>query len=642
MIDKIGRGILVLILTAAVLLGAYLGLLRFRVENSGKNVELVLDLNDLKKMAAYEKKPLGGVLAEIKKLGINELGVFEETLPDANAIGEVYYAKGAGLLRLKNVPAPLAALVRQGKIKSDWTYLYIPDPSVRKRIASQLTWALGGKEVRFLGREVLAADELEEDLRLLGLGISESQQQYLAKQGFRIVPRVWNDPHYNLGNLEGKIAALRHYGLVIFDGEEILGYPDGLPALADALKKNLLNYGYVEIVKQDGDQRLKKLMGEKVVRVHSVPKDELAKINKAEALDRFVRAVRERGVRLIYIRPFLPPQVDAFPVAYNLSYWRELVARLRSAGYSIGPAEQGRAVAPQGWQVVLLGIGVLIGAIFLLDCFVKLPIWLIFVLLLGGAETLSLVEQLGDLLTLQKSLAFLAGLVFPSYAVITTLSGEQKESKHLLLDAGLKMINVVGETSLGIFLMVGLLADARFISGNEVFPAVKLSLVLPLLIVAAYFLLSLGAGTLAERFRKILETKISLLVIGLGVALLAALALLVARSGNFIMPVPGAEKYFRNWLEVVMYVRPRTKEFLIGYPALMLAAFYYLKGERTWLWLLAAVGAVASTSIFNTFSHIHTPLLISLVRTLNALVLGLIVGTVVCLIAARYIKKAAK
>ncbi|MFA5114253.1 MAG: DUF5693 family protein [Candidatus Margulisiibacteriota bacterium] len=638
MIDKIGRGILVLVLTAAVLLGAYLGLMRFTAESSGRQVELVVDLNDLKKMAAYEKKSLGAVLPEIRKMGITELGVFEETLPDANAIGELYYAKGSGLLRLKNLPLPLAGLAEAGKIKPDQTYIYAPDDQVRKRVASQLIWALGGKAVRFIGRDVLEVDELEEDLRLLGLGISETQRQYLTRQGFKIVPRVWNDPRYHLGNIAPKIEALRPYGLVIFDGEEILGYPAALPALAAALKQSQVKYGYVEIVKQDGDQQLKKLMADAVVRVHSVPKDELAKIDKAEALDRFVRAARERSVRLIYLRPFLPPQVDAFPVEYNLHYFRELTSRLREAGFVLGPAESGRALAPQGWQVVLLGAGVLIGTLFLVDCFVSLPLWLMLVLLLGGVEALSLGEQTGQLLAMQKGLAFLASLVFPSYAVIATFSGASRGRGNWLVTAGLKTINVVLETSLGIFLMVGLLADSRFISGIELFPAVKLSLVLPLLIVAAYFLLKPGAGTMLERIGRILSTKVSLLVLGLGLLLLAALAVLVARSGNFILPVPGAEKYFRNWLEVVMYVRPRTKEFLIGYPALMLAALCYFRGNRTWLWLAATAGAVASTSVFNTFSHIHTPLIISLARTGNALALGLVVGLVVCLVANKYVK----
>jgi ABC-type nitrate/sulfonate/bicarbonate transport system permease component len=83
-------------------------------------------------------------------------------------------------------------------------------------------------------------------------------------------------------------------------------------------------------------------------------------------------------------------------------------------------------------------------------------------------------------------------------------------------------------------------------------------------------------------------------------------------------------------------VRPRTKEFLVGYPFLFLTAFYYLKGRREWLWLLAAIGGVAPISVFNTFSHIHTPVMISLTRTLNGLVLGIVIALLVGWLVERF------
>jgi hypothetical protein len=120
--------------------------------------------------------------------------------------------------------------------------------------------------------------------------------------------------------------------------------------------------------------------------------------------------------------------------------------------------------------------------------------------------------------------------------------------------------------------------------------------------------------------------------------ILAAIGILVARSGNFTLPVPGFEKNLRGFLETVLFVRPRTKEFLIGYPFLLLAATFYLRGQRQWLWLLAAIGAIAPISVFNTFSHIHTPVMISIIRTLNGLVLGLVIGALVVYITDRYRK----
>jgi hypothetical protein len=631
MLKKLGRGFLVLILTAAVLLGAYLCFVRFLHETSGRTVEIVVDLNDLKKMAAYEKRPLAGVLDEVRKAGISQVGVFEETLPDAAALGELYYGKGAGILRLPLIPV--------SGIKPDRTYIYIPDETVRRRIASQLKWALGERSVRFLTKMIVEVDEAEEELRELGLGISESQRQFLAARGFGLVPRVAHDPRYHLGNIEAKVSSLKDFGLVIFDGEKILGYPSAIPALADALKKFQIKYGYVEIVKQDGDKQLSKLMGRDVIRVHSVPKDELEKIDKDEALDRFVRAARERGVRLIYLRPFLPPRIDAYPVAYNLEYFQSLKNRLEAAGFVLGQAEKTPDLKVKGWQLLLLSSGVLIGALFLLDAFFTLPIWLIYFLFLAGLSAVNYAGSAGLVLLVQRSMALTAALVFPAYAVIATFSKLPKKTSNLFYEAAVSIINILAETSIGIFLMVGLLADSRFMSGIEGFPAVKTALIAPVMIVGLYFILKAGEGSLRERVRKFLETRVTVLTALAGVFLLAALAVLVARSGNFTLPVPGFEKSFRNWLEILLYVRPRTKEFLVGYPFLCLAAMYYLKGKKQWLWLLAAIGVVAPVSVFNSFSHIHTPLVISITRTFNGLVLGLLVGWLVGWIAGRYITK---
>lgn len=633
MIKKIGSGFLALILTAAVILGAYLGLIRFFHEIGGKTVELVVDLNDVKKMAAYEKKPLGPVLDRIRKTGISEIGVFEETLPDAAAIGEVYYAKGSGISRLKLIPA--------GKIKPDMTYIYAPDETVRKRIYNQLKWALGEKAIHFAGRETLIIDETEEELRDLGLGISEAQQKFLTGRGFKIIPRVWHDPRYHLGNLEAKISGLKDFGLVIFDGDKIIGYPEAIPALAEALKKFHLRYGSLEIVKQDGDRQLRQLMGPAVVRVHSVPKDELEKINKEEALDRFVRAARERGVQVIYLRPFLPPQIDGYPIEYNLAYFATLRTKLEAAGFALGPAEKTPELKVTGWQVLLLGAGVLIGAVFLLDAFIALPVWSMYLIFLAGLFATIALAAAGHALLAQKALAWLAALVFPSYGVIASFSRAQKKAVRLFYDSVLAIINVLAETSLGIFLMIGLLADYRFMSGIELFPAVKTVLVLPVLIVAFYFILkSSGEGSLKDRLQRYLETKITIFSALIGIIILGGLAVLIARSGNFTLPVPGFEKNFRNWLEMILYVRPRTKEFLVGYPFLFLSALYYLKGRRQWLWLLAALGAIAPISVFNSFSHIHTPLVISLTRTFNGLVLGLVISLVIGWLADRYLEKA--
>jgi hypothetical protein len=80
---------------------------------------------------------------------------------------------------------------------------------------------------------------------------------------------------------------------------------------------------------------------------------------------------------------------------------------------------------------------------------------------------------------------------------------------------------------------------------------------------------------------------------------------------------------------VLLVARPRTKEFLIGHPLLVAALDQRLRGRKSlsgWLMVGAVIGQL---SMVNTFSHIHTPLWVSGLRTGLGLVLGLAIGWVI-------------
>jgi len=113
--------------------------------------------------------------------------------------------------------------------------------------------------------------------------------------------------------------------------------------------------------------------------------------------------------------------------------------------------------------------------------------------------------------------------------------------------------------------------------------------------------------------------------------------ILLARSGNFGLPVLAFEERLRTLAEDVMVARPRTKEYLIGHPALMVAAAAAAMRWRLWVVPLAAAGAIGQAGIINSFSHIHTPLFYSLWRTINALLLGSVLGLIGVLILVRIV-----
>ena len=106
----------------------------------------------------------------------------------------------------------------------------------------------------------------------------------------------------------------------------------------------------------------------------------------------------------------------------------------------------------------------------------------------------------------------------------------------------------------------------------------------------------------------------------------------ISRTGNTTAELSTAESTMRTALNDWLGVRPRSKEFLIGYPFLLLL-LYLGASKQNWVLTLPAV--IGQVSLVNTYAHIHTPLLISLQRGFNGLALGLVLG-IVLVIAVKF------
>jgi hypothetical protein len=116
--------------------------------------------------------------------------------------------------------------------------------------------------------------------------------------------------------------------------------------------------------------------------------------------------------------------------------------------------------------------------------------------------------------------------------------------------------------------------------------------------------------------------------LGLLLALII-IGLMIARSGNEAgIGVSPIELKFRAILDKVLGVRPRTKEFLVGYPLLFVGIACALHGRRREAAVLVTIGSIGLVSVVNTFCHIHTPLVLSSLRTINGFVVGAVIGIV--------------
>jgi hypothetical protein len=117
----------------------------------------------------------------------------------------------------------------------------------------------------------------------------------------------------------------------------------------------------------------------------------------------------------------------------------------------------------------------------------------------------------------------------------------------------------------------------------------------------------------------------------IGAIACAVLGYLLLRSGN--APAawkPSWEQSVRNFLETVLIARPRFKEFAVGFPALWIGcAFAALSRRQKTSWdgrPLIALGMIGPISMINTFCHLHSPLWLELLRSVNGVVIGVLLG----------------
>ena len=101
-----------------------------------------------------------------------------------------------------------------------------------------------------------------------------------------------------------KVSTAIFFGLT----NQVLGYPDHLQDTADAFKRHAFNFGSIETYDpsqvQKGNDTLAKLIPGRTVRVQAIAKTELDKLKLDEVVARYVLGVRERNVRVVYLRPW--------------------------------------------------------------------------------------------------------------------------------------------------------------------------------------------------------------------------------------------------------------------------------------------------------------------------------------------------
>jgi len=631
---------LIVLLALAVLDSAYWGYARFRLERGHRTVEVAVDMTQLAQVANARGTDLDGLLARCKAAGVTSVALSELTLDELEPLGRVQILPRSAL--------PPGLGVAEGAFADFDLFVTSRDENLLSEIGRTLARKCSGsvqmifpklKEAR-RGDMFLALRGGSDVRGAIGASFDPEQLRLARKHSFAVICRYLNYPAVTPDAI-GYMAALasrKNAHLVIFSEEEVLGYQDLIGQTADAFREFGLAFGTFEFAKQRGDERLSAAMFPQVLRVHSIAENEQLKLTPDVAARRFVRAAKERGIRVCYLRFF--PQLKAGAIEENLKYVEEVTKGLLAAGLPLGVATPLSPFAVPRVPRAVAGMGVVAGFVLLVHLLVGLS--LLPALGLWALGSVGVAAVIWAAPGMGAKLAALgAGVVFPSLALILPgVSGwlTEGERRGGLAKASLAtLLSAAGVTLVGAALSVCLLADAHFMLKLDQFAGIKLAHLLPLAFAFVCYvggLVPVGGrswgdrwGQVKDRFGQLAREPVRFWQAAAAVIVLGAAAVAILRTGNDPgVGVSSLELKIRDWMEMVLIARPRFKEFAIGHPAMVLAVACALRGWRSFTLPLLLVAALGQVSLFNTFCHIHTPLYLTLLRAFNGLWLGWLVG----------------
>ncbi len=560
------------------------------------------------------------------------------------------------------------------------------DGTADKALYSQDYKYMNSKKGGFAERR----DIVSSKIMYISLGMLPEKVKTIQNLGMDIIPRTlsysgFNDTKY----AEAVVAGYDKYGIVpeyiIVGGEAIMGYDDGTDFAKDYIKDNGITIGLIENttqlqnILQYGVEDVAISTDYDTVRVFSVwnyiqYRYQYYGYKGAEEIENTLfRAVTERNIRVIYFKPFME-NLDLHTYITNVDDYKEMFAnlqtRLAGHGFSFGAATLIKSHQVSTIFKILLGIGTALGAVLLLRCF--LPIGRKASFVLAGLGVLAVIGAFFVMPNTSELIAsFAAAVVFACLAVTFFTYRSRSLADSLGRDSGIGKIIPGALVTLVISVLIALvggmmtaapLCSTSYMLEIDIFRGVKLAQLLPLAYFIVAFLSYYGYGARKKKIGclelhdifDLLNLSIKIwMVLLLGIAGIVGVYYIMRTGHDSSVEVSSVEMLFRNKLEDVLLARPRSKEFLFAFPAVMMMVYTSVRRLKLWSLVFGAAGVIGMTSVVNTFMHIRTPLYLGFVRTGYSLLFGLILGVVAIVVfdllyrlyqksAAKYVNAAMK
>ncbi len=624
---------------------------RLGAESQDQTLGLLADYDELRRISdSVPDVSFEDLLGKAQRMGITGLVVRERLLSDWEAAGQISVLQGSELQVLLDMRKDLVqteALSQQRiEPQGERTYILTKAHDVFNQLFSLLEakkrYPVAFEMGDYLGIEVQLYSG---ERAALGLGYPMDDLRTAANLGLDVIPRVRSWAPVSSENLAEEFNWVSQIPGLAAIGFNDAGVPGGdsphvLDVLAEVTKPIGVPLVSFEFYDQAGLPGLASRLDNRLIRAHAIAENELKKYaDYDEALDRFSLAAAERNIRYIYLR-YSNMDNPAAAMEPNMEYTKYIREGLEAQGFSFGTPGTLSMPAVSYPLKFIIGLGVIACGGWLLGFafqpLVSKKFNLPFVLVLAVGVMIWGVLLMKQAVLAAKLAALAAAICFPSLSVVLVLKGldRTEAGKGSILQAIISLAIMSLGTFAGAMIMSSLLADTAFMLELNSFTGVKVAHLIPLLFVPP--ILWLREKNWQGLLRDTAGGNVKFWHLGAGLLILAALAIYILRTGNdSVAAVSGLELKFRQLLTNIMGVRPRTKEFLIGYPMMLILLYF---GYSFKMYPVLLMGLIGQISLINTYAHIHTPLAVSLLRSVNGLWLGTLLG-VIGILAIRILMK---
>ncbi len=683
------KNILVLAVVVSLLFSFGALINRFDIENELKEYNYILDLDEMEKLADDSDRDLEYWLGFFHELGAGYVALNEETLYSMIEDGKSLTADlaadlGKDFEKYDGLPESIKSDLEKGSIDKFDLIVTIFDEETYEFIYNGLKnrydedfYSLYEDEEKYIVLDgsyedmifsstvkyldidgtglINVNNPVSSKLLLVGIDYDTEKYSLLADSGLKILFRPINYSKYSDKIADNFIDSINKLNqdqkYVLFYGKEIAGYPTGMGKLSQYMRdKDIIpvmieSSEQREHLVQSGLDSLAESLDYSAVRAFTMwdfIRERVGYYNYtgAEEIENSLyRAITERNIRLIYFKPYMDGEMNySDNEQLYINSFAGLEERLESHGIVLGDPSAMENINISKLNTFVMSFAIIAIGTYLLNVLVAINNKVNIVLFIAASALFALLTYVKHDLA-QVVFALLGAVCFSSLsASVLALEARKLVNENLGVAACILKATKILIVCTAIVLMGGLystafLSETRFMLEMDIFRGVKISQIIPIMAMAVFYLEIVYRkkdDSILNMSKRFLMSDIKTVYVLIGLVLAYVGYIYISRTGHETSVQPSdIEMIARNFLERVLPARPRTKEFLIAFPALY-AMVYFLNRNCKIIAGIMSVGAVIGlASIVNTFSHIRSPLYLSVTRSGFSLLFGIVIGCVV-------------